>query len=93
MTIVANIFNNILKSIPILIAKVGTILLLIFTVGMVAGYALATMNVTPFVFLIPVAAMFIMWYKLDEGVFALLILTVLVLFFPEIFDLAIGAVL
>jgi len=93
MTIVANIFNNILKSIPILIAKVGTILLLIFTVGMAAGYALATMSITPFVFLIPVAAMFIMWYKLDEGVLVLLILTILIIFFPGVFDLAIGAVL
>jgi hypothetical protein len=93
MTFVANLFNNILKAIPVLIAKVGTILLLIFTVGMAAGYALATMSITPLVFLIPLVAMFVMWYKLDEGVLVLLILSILIVFFPDLLDAALGAVL
>lgn len=93
MTLVANFFNSVLKSIPVLIAKVGTILLLIFTVGMAAGYAVATISLTPLVFLIPVVAMLVMWYKLDEGVLVLLILTILVVFFPEVWDAAISTFL
>ena len=83
MTVVANFFSGVIKSIPMLIAKVGTILLLIFTIGMFAGYSIALISITPLVFLIPVLAMVIMWYELDEGVLVLFILTILVLFFPE----------
>lgn len=92
MAFVANLFNGIIKAIPSLVAKIGTVLLLIFTIGLVAGYAIAIAGITPFIFLIPVAAMFVMWYRLDEGVLVLIILTALVLFFPEVLDMAIGAV-
>ena len=93
MTVVAKFLSNILKAIPVLVAKVGTILLLIFTVGMAAGYLFALTNVTPLVFLIPVVAMAIMWYKLDEGVFILILLTLLVVFFPDIINSVFTAIL
>ena len=86
MTVVANFFSNILKSIPILLAKIGTVLLLLFTIGMGAGYAVAIFGISPFIFLIPIAAMFIMWYRLDEGVVFLIILTLLLLFFPDVLN-------
>ena len=81
---VANFFNNLVKAIPALVAKIGTILLLLFTVGLVVGYFVATAAITPFVFLIPVAAMFVMWYRLDEGVLVLVLLGLLVVLFPEL---------
>jgi hypothetical protein len=84
MSVVANFFSNILKAIPVLIVKVGTVLLLIFTVGMAVGYLFAVMGTAPIIFLIPLLAMVIMWYKLDEGVFVLILLTLLVVFFPEV---------
>jgi len=83
MTLVANFFSKLIKAIPVLALKLGTILVLIFTIGMVAGYAILAANITPAVFIIPIIAMFIMWYKLDEGVFVLILLTLLVIFFPE----------
>jgi len=86
MTLVAKFFSKIAKAIPVLVAKVGTVLLLIFTIGMAAGYALALGAVTPLVFLIPVVAMAVMWYRLDEGVLILILLTAIIFLFPEIFN-------
>ncbi|MFA4855389.1 MAG: hypothetical protein WC634_02245 [archaeon] len=86
MTVVANFFGKIIKAIPALVAKVGTVLLLIFTIGMVAGYALALGAITPAIFLIPIVAMAVMWYRLDEGVLILILLTAIILLFPEIFN-------
>lgn len=50
MTVVANFFGKIVKAIPVLVAKVGTVLLLIFTIGMAFGYALALGAITPTIF-------------------------------------------
>lgn len=86
MTVVANFFSKVIKAIPVLVAKVGTVLLLIFTIGMVAGYALALGAVTPAIFLVPLAAMAVMWYRLDEGVLILILLAAAILLFPEIFN-------
>ena len=83
---VASFFDNIIKSVPTILTKVGTILMLIFTVGMVAGYFVFSMGISPLIFIIPVVAMVIMWYKLDEGVLLLILLSLLVIFFPEIFN-------
>ena len=91
--IVANFVNKILKAIPVLMLKIGTFLLLLFTLGMFAGYAVAVMGITPIIFLIPIVAMVIMWYKLDEGVFALVLLTLLVVFFPEVDNSIFSAIL
>ena len=93
MTVVATFFNRLARAIPALVAKVGTILLLIFTVGMLAGYAMSIMGVTPFLFVIPIVAMFVMWYRLDEGVFLLLLLSLLVVFFPDIVNSLFSAIL
>jgi len=83
---VANIFSGVFKAIPVLLLKAGTMLLLLFTIGMFAGYSIATLNITPVIFLIPVIAMLVMWYKLDEGVLILILLTLLVVFFPEVLN-------
>jgi len=93
MTFVANFFNSIFKAIPVLLVKVGTILLLIFTVGMFAGYAVAVLSITLFIFLIPILAMLVMWYKLDEGVILLLVLSLLVVFFPDVVNSIVSAIL
>ncbi len=93
MTVVANFFNRLAKAIPALVAKVGTILLLIFTVGMLAGYAMSVVGATPFLFAIPIVAMFVMWYRLDEGVFLLLLLSLLVVFFPDLVNSLFSAIL
>jgi hypothetical protein len=86
MTVVANFFGKVVKAIPALVAKVGTVLLLIFTIGLVSGYALALGSITPAIFLIPIVAMAVMWYRLDEGVLILILLTAIIFLFPEIFN-------
>ncbi len=83
---VASFFDKIVKTIPIILTKIGTILMLIFVVGMIAGYLVFAMGATPAIFLIPIVAMFVMWYRLDEGVILLILLTLLVVFFPELFN-------
>lgn len=93
MSHVENFFGRVIQSIPVLATKIGTVLLFIFTVGLFAGYYISSSGTSPALFLIPVAAMFIMWYKLDEGVFVLVLLTILVLFFPELADSLILALL
>ena len=93
MTLIANFFNRLAKAIPALVAKIGTFLLLIFTLGLLAGYFVATAGISPVLFLIPVAAMFVMWYRLDEGVFLLVVLTVLVVFFPDVVNSLISTIL
>lgn len=86
MTVVANFFSKIIKAIPALVAKIGTVLLLIFTIGMITGYIFALGAITPAIFLVPIVAMAVMWYRLDEGVLILILLTAIILFFPEIFN-------
>lgn len=93
MSHVENFFSRILKSIPVIATKIGTVLVFLFTIGLVGGYYIATTGTTPTLFLIPLAAMIIMWYKLDEGVFVLILLTILVLFFPEFVDGIISSIL
>ncbi len=83
---VAGFFDKVVKAVPILLAKLGTILMLIFTIGMVVGYLVFVMGLTPVIFLIPIVAMFVMWYRLDEGVLLLVLLALLVIFFPELFN-------
>ncbi len=83
---VANFFDKIVKAIPIILTKIGTILMLIFVVGMIAGYLVFAMGLTPAIFLIPIVAMFVMWYRLDEGVLLLILLALLVIVFPELFN-------
>ena len=89
---VASFFDKIIKAIPIILSKIGTILLLIFTVGMVAGYFVFAMGLTPMIFLIPIVAMFVMWYRLDEGVLLLVFLALLVIFFPDLFNSLFSAI-
>ena len=93
MSYVEDFFSRIVKAIPVLVNKIGTVLLFIFTVGLFAGFFLATSSLSPLLLLIPVAAMIVMWYKLDEGFFVLLLLTILVVFFPEFIDGLISALI
>ncbi len=83
---VASFFGSMAKAIPVLLLKAGAFLLLLFTLGLFAGYYIAWAGISPTIFLIPLIAMVVMWYKLDEGVFVLVLLTLLVVFFPEAFS-------
>ncbi len=92
MAFVANFFSGIVKAIPLLLVKIGTFLLLIFTVGMFAGYVMATLHLSPLLLAIPVIAMFVMWYRLDEGILLLVLLLLAVLLFPQLVEETLGYV-
>ena len=76
------------NAIPVLIAKVATFLLIVFTFGLFAGYALAFLGYSPYYLLIPVIGMVVMWYKLDEGFVLLLLLLTLAFIYPSIIGLS-----
>lgn len=83
MGVVFDFVLKLIKSVPVLIRKVMTIILLIFTLGLFIGYATASSNQPIALFIIPVIAMAVMWYKLDEGVLVLILLLVVVFLYPR----------
>jgi hypothetical protein len=85
MTVIYNLMRRVKKTIPALVAKIGTFFLLIFTAGMVSGYFLAVLGYSYFILLVPVAAMAVMWQKLDEGAIVFVVLMATAFFFPEVF--------
>jgi hypothetical protein len=84
MAYVYNFFKGILKSIPVILAKIGTMLLFIFTLGLFAGYLIAVLHISPLLLAVPVISMFVMWYRLDEGFLLLVILAAIIIFFPQV---------
>ena len=85
MSVVLNFINGIITQIPALLAKIGTVFLFIFTVGMFFGYFFATLGYSSFILVVPVLSMFVMWHKLDEGFLFFVVLMAIAVFFPEIF--------
>ena len=85
MALIYNTVRGIANSIPVLFAKIGSIFLAFYFIGMLSGYWFASIGYTPFVLLIPVAALAVMWQKLDEGVLVLIILMAIAVMFPELF--------
>lgn len=75
MGFVSDFVGFVKKTIPVVVRKVMTVLLFIFTLGMFFGYWLA-LSKPPYYLLIPIISMVVMYYKLDEGflVFILLML-------------------
>jgi hypothetical protein len=85
MAVVYRLMGGIVKGIPVLLAKVGTILLFVFTLGMLAGYFFAVMGYNQLILLVPIVSMVVMWQKLDEGALAFIALMAMAFFFPEFF--------
>jgi hypothetical protein len=87
MAIVYNIAKGILNSIPVIATKVATFVLLLFTLGLVIGYTLGITGRPPTYVIIPVIALIVMWYKLDEGFLIFILLSILAFLFPDILAL------
>ncbi len=85
MGFVYRIASGMKRSIPALVAKVGSVFLLIFAVGMVVGFWFSSAGYPYFVLLIPIAGVAIMWQKLDEGLLVFIALMAIALLFPEFF--------
>lgn len=83
MGFVFDLLQGAAKAIPLLVTKIVTVILGIFTIGLFIGYALAINGFTPQYLLIPVISMIVIWYKLDEGVLVLVLLLLMVLFYPD----------
>ena len=85
MSVLYNLMNGIANAIPVLLAKIGTFFLFIFTGGMVLGYFFASLGYGYFILLVPVVSMIVMWKKLDEGALVFVALMAIAFFFPELF--------
>ena len=85
MALVGNIVEGIKKTIPVIAAKVGSILLFFIIVGLFIGFWLAKQGYNFWVLALPVVALFVMWQKLDEGFLVLVLSAVAIFGFPEFF--------
>lgn len=83
MGVVFDLILKLAKAVPVLIQKIMTIMLLVFTLGLFIGYSMASAEQAMTVFLIPIVAMLVMWHKLDEGVLVLVLLLIAVFFYPN----------
>ena len=84
MGIVFDFFVGLKRSLPILVHKVATFLLLLFTIGLFLGYLIAVLNISLYWLLIPFMAMIITWYKLDEGILFLIALILVAIYQPSL---------
>ena len=85
MSWIANFGSGLIRQIPVLFAKIGTVMLFILTVGMAAGYFFAISGYSYLIFIVPVASMAVMWKKLDEGTLVFAALLAVAFLFPEFF--------
>jgi len=81
----SNVFGSLKKGIPILAAKVGSLFLIFIIIGMFAGFYFAANGYSPYVLLLPLFSLAVMWYKLDEGLIVFIVLLSFAYFFPEFF--------
>ncbi|MDD5163196.1 MAG: hypothetical protein PHD95_03230 [Candidatus ainarchaeum sp.] len=73
------------KAIPVLAAKVASVLLFFAIIGMFAGFWLAKQGYSIWALALPIIALFVMWQKLDEGFLVLILGAVLLFVAPEFF--------
>ena len=85
MSRIANLGSGLINQIPLLFAKIGTVLLFILTIGMAAGYFFALSGYSYIILLVPIASMAVMWKKLDEGTLLFVVLLAVIFLFPEFF--------
>ncbi|MDD5148582.1 MAG: hypothetical protein PHH08_03920 [Candidatus ainarchaeum sp.] len=85
MGVLGSIIGGIKKAIPVLAAKVASILLFFIIIGLFIGFWLARQGYNIWVLALPIVALFVMWQKLDEGFLVLVLAAVLVFLAPEFF--------
>ncbi len=81
MPIFYNFFKGIVNGIPIILARIGSILITFFFMGALFGYYLYMTQMSILYFIILALTIPIMWRNLDQGV----LLFILVLIIPWIF--------
>ncbi|MBN1940664.1 MAG: hypothetical protein JW772_00620 [Candidatus Diapherotrites archaeon] len=85
MAVLGNLITGVKKAIPVLAAKVASVLLFFLVVGLFLGFWLARSGYNVFVLVLPLVGLAAMWYKLDEGFLVLILCVILVLVAPELF--------
>ena len=71
MSHINDFFQGVSASFEWIKAKIGTVLLVVFIIGMFAGRHFALNDFSIYFYLAPILAIPIMWRDLDEGAFAL----------------------
>ncbi len=85
MGFIGDFIDGTKKAIPVLAAKVASILLFFAIIGMFAGFWLANQGYNIWALVLPIIALFVMWQKLDEGFLVLILAAVLLFVAPEFF--------
>jgi len=85
MGLIYSIGHFITSSIPAILAKLGSVMLLVFAAGMFAGYWFAQTGYSTIVLFIPLISILVMWQKLDEGAITFIGLIAVALLFPRFF--------
>ncbi len=85
MGFLSEIINKTKTTLPFLVTKIVSILFIFFILGMIIGYYAATQGFGIIIFIIPLAALSAVWYKLDEGFLVLLALLLVLYYFPYLF--------
>ena len=78
MGVVNEFITGVKKAIPEIARKIGTVFLFIFFLGALFGFTAATKS--PLFLFVPLIAMMITYYKLDEGILVFIILTLIMVF-------------
>jgi hypothetical protein len=84
MSFFYNIGKSVVDSIPVVLRKVGTVLLFFVLVGALLGFWLASSGLSFLWVLALLIVMVVMWRDLDEGVLALVLYLILLFTFPTI---------
>lgn len=85
MSIIYRFVKGITSAIPVILAKLGAVMLFFIGLGMLLGYYFGTGETHWWVLFIPFVAMAVMWRDLDEGVLVLLLLILVAFFVPDLF--------
>ena len=81
MSIFYNFFKKLVEGIPVLLGKIGSILITFFFIGALFGYYLYMTQMSMLYFVLLGLTIPIMWKNLDQGV----LLFILVLIIPWVF--------
>ncbi|MFH1240141.1 MAG: hypothetical protein V1672_02895 [Candidatus Diapherotrites archaeon] len=84
MSLFYNFFKGIIDGIPVLLRKIGSVLIMFFFIGALFGYYLSMTQTSVFYFLLMGLAIPVMWRDLDQGILLFILVLILPWVFPGI---------
>ncbi len=82
---VSSFLEKLKNTFPFIATKFVSFLFILIIIGMLIGFLAAKSGYSAAIFIIPLAALSVMWYKLDEGFLVLIVFLILFYLFPNLF--------